>query len=164
MRLFVRLMALLLVVALAGPFFLRGPDGAPLATWGDVRNWLGNAGRDVRFGLERMQRKAGRLVSDNSVGETPVYRWQDAEGGWHFSGQTPEGIASELIYVDGDANVYAAPEERAPANTPGKSDTLAAPTEIPLPSPLSVPPGSVPELINDAYESRKALEERPLPD
>ena len=178
MRLFVRLMALLLVAALAGPFFLRGPDGARLATWGDVRIWFGNASReiriwlsdtsqDVRSGVDSVQRKAGQLVGDGSAGRTAVYRWQDASGAWHFSDEKPEGVTSELFYVDGNANLFAAPEIRESRDDREMQETPSSPTdsaEIPLPSPLSVPPASVPELIEDAYEARRLLEERSVPE
>lgn len=178
MRLFARLMALLLVAALAGPFFLRGPDGGRLATWGDVRNWFGHAGRemriwlsdtsrDVRSGVDSAQRKAGQLVGDDGVGRTAVYRWRDEGGGWHFSDEKPEGVASELIYVDGNANLFAAPEIRKSRDGREMQETPGSPTdsaEVPLPSPLSVPPASVPELIEDAYEARKLLEDRQVPE
>lgn len=152
MKLFVKLMVLVLIAALAGPFFIRGPDGEPLARWGDVQEWFADAGRDVRSGFSAVTEKAARLAGDENAGKTPVYRWRDAQGAWHFSDEAPAGVTSELIHIDGDANLVDAPTVRRPASSPTP------------PSPLTVSPAKARDLVGDAYAARKALEERPLPD
>ena len=168
MRFFVRLMALLLIAALVGPFFLRGPDGRPLATWDGVQHWFAAAGRNISSSFDFVWTKATRLVDDDA-GKTPVYRWRDASGTWHFSDQRPEGVASEQIWVDGGANVMDAPpieKTPDPPKPPAQTEAPNVPDvpTPPVPLPLSVPPDEVRQLIEDAKDARQQIEERRLPE
>lgn len=97
MKLFVRLMALILVLALAGPFFIKGPDGNPLMTVSGVRQ-----GAETQW--RRLKGDLGQAVGNENAGKVEMVRWQDASGQWHFGDDAPEGVAAEKIYVDPDAS------------------------------------------------------------
>ncbi len=49
MKLLVKLLVLLLIAAMAGPFFIKGPDGQPLMRLSDVtqklKSWTSSGGR-----------------------------------------------------------------------------------------------------------------------
>ena len=75
MRLFYFLIMLVLIGAVALPFYMKGPTGQPLMTVDDF--------------------------VDDSVPSlpTPVYRWQDEHGVWQFGESPPEGVAAEPVNV-----------------------------------------------------------------
>ena len=82
MKLFLTLMSFLLLAALVGPFFLRGPDGQPLMKVADV-------------------------VSTPEMLREPVavHRWQDEHGVWQFGEKPPETGLSEMLHVDAEASL-----------------------------------------------------------
>jgi hypothetical protein len=105
-KLFIKLVSLILVLGLSGPFFLRGPDGR---TWLDYRDFLpdfsasGQKARAVATELKELggpdsDQKSTAPTSDDPPGVLNdghesrgegLYRWQDADGQWHFSDQPP---------------------------------------------------------------------------
>jgi hypothetical protein len=104
MKLFLKLLALVLVLGLSGPFFLRGPDGQP---WLDYRDFVPNLsamGRKARTMAENitdneptvqpLTAPASGEQSSSQDGDDGLYRWRDADGQWHFSDQVPTGNQS----------------------------------------------------------------------
>jgi hypothetical protein len=83
MKLFVKLMLFVVVAALAAPFVLKGPNGAPLMSLDGIRMpevSLPDLG-EVRDTL-----KAGvRAADEEPANVTEVFKWRDDEGVWHFS-------------------------------------------------------------------------------
>ncbi|MEO1035514.1 MAG: DUF4124 domain-containing protein [Pseudomonadota bacterium] len=140
MRLFVKLMLLVVIAALAGPFFIKGPDGKPLwsvqslkagvlTTWrrmqNDVEQGLGDAGIDA--------------VSD----DVQVFRWQDEDGQWHFSQEAPEGVTAEAMIIDPDTNMI----------------SLPALPEPPPPEPASESAGDAPTIQTEVPDGMPDIEE-----
>ena len=79
MKLFYGVMMLVLVGALALPFFLKGPSGEPIMS---VDGAITDAINDTKSG--------GRSGTDVSSGTpTEMYRWQDEHGVWQFGEQPP---------------------------------------------------------------------------
>ena len=77
MRLVYLILTLALIAAVAGPFFMKGPDGAPLMT-------------------------VDKVVEDNvpdTLRSTEAYRWQDASGKWHFSDEPPQQSGAEQFTI-----------------------------------------------------------------
>lgn len=138
MKLLVKLLVLLLIAAMAGPFFIRGPDGQPLMRLSDVtqkfNSWLGSGGRS----------KPGSPVE--------VHRWQDEDGQWHYSDEAP-GQSSEIITVDPNVNVIqSTPVEKSPA---------AADQPAPdAPQPKASEPPSVFNAIDETNQVKEELEQR----
>lgn len=101
MKLFLKLITLLLVLGLSGPFFLRGPDGQP---WLDYRDFLPDVsamGRKARSIAERMGKQnepvppsqfvspASESTNPRGSGDQNLHRWRDTNGQWHFSDEPP---------------------------------------------------------------------------
>ncbi|MEM9171854.1 MAG: DUF4124 domain-containing protein [Pseudomonadota bacterium] len=155
MKLFIKFLALVVVLALAGPFFIKGPDGQPLWSWQQT--------------LEAVKRAPGNAVKQTIPGasEVDVYRWQDADGQWHYSGEPPEGIQTELLKVDPRTNmVGTAPvvvEETAEAvieeETIDPHAMHVAPA-LPVPDPTAVKElmGDIDKIQQQADQRLKALE------
>ena len=74
----------------------------------------------------------------------PVYRWQDADGNWHFSDAANPDGASELIYVDPDSNVVPS------------SEALASPEAPDAITPLN----KIQKLLDETRNAKEAMEER----
>ncbi len=138
MKLFVKLLVLLLIAAMAGPFFIKGPDGRPIMSWSDVKqkfgNWSGSGGST----------KPGSPVE--------VHRWQDEDGQWHYSDEAP-GQDSEVITVDPNVNVIqSTPVTKTPATKSVQPD--------PEPEPAVSEPPSVFNAIDETNQVKEELEQR----
>ena len=81
MKLFYAMMVLMLLGALALPFFMKGPGGEPIMT------------------VEKM---VGESVTQLVPTEpTQMYRWQDEHGVWQFGERAPEEVVAAMLSVDG---------------------------------------------------------------
>ena len=77
MKLFSKLIVLLLVVGIAGLFFLKKPNGSPWLDWRDfVPNQITQA----------MKKPAPTL-----------YRWQDEKGQWQYGDAPPENQQASIV-------------------------------------------------------------------
>ena len=128
LKLFVKLMLLALVLALAGPFVLKGPDGqpwlrltdlkwpefslpasssgsAPLSapTQADSKQWI-RWSKDALPNPDRLTREQLALL-DIKVQAHIYYRWQDANGTWQFSTLPNRNTTNIIVRTDPDANV-----------------------------------------------------------
>ncbi len=86
---------ILLGGALALPYFLTGPDGKPLMD---------------------MESAIDTTLSTDQTRQT-YYKWQDANGVWHFGDTVPEGVKKVAVSVDTAANILSAtkvPEKKKP--------------------------------------------------
>lgn len=73
-----------------------------------------------------------RSLSGTDRQTSSVYKWQDAEGGWHFSTTPPPaGIASEVQIYRNDSNVIQAPRPTAPPKTTATRQPAAETSSIP---------------------------------
>ncbi|MEM8984411.1 MAG: DUF4124 domain-containing protein [Pseudomonadota bacterium] len=106
MRLFVKLMLLLVVAALAGPFILKGPDGKPLWSIASVKASVNSIWQQLGNDAEQNLQAVG---VDSLSDDVEIYRWQDENGQWHFSEQAPAGIAAETMTIDPDTNMISLP-------------------------------------------------------
>lgn len=157
MKLFVKLMLLILVIALAGPFFIKGPDGRPLMTTAGVKREFRAATAAVGRGWDRLTRETKGLVIEDGD-KTIVYRWRDDSGGWHYSDSPNPDGGSERVVIDPDNNLLQAHPPDAPTATQLPDEPEAS--GLQLPSPFSVTPGEIPQLIEDTHGVREQLEER----
>ncbi|MFQ5508950.1 MAG: DUF4124 domain-containing protein [Leptospirillia bacterium] len=153
----------LLAVAIALPLVLKGADGKPLFSFSDLRapklppiptvNLPDVHLPDVH--LPDIKMDSGKAEPDAPL---TVYRWQDADGNWHFSDRSPDGVSAEKTEVQA-ANVVATPdyEEHAPA-TDADEDGDRGGNGM-LDSVVSVYTDA-PNLMDKAREAGAALEER----
>ena len=153
MKLFVKLLAFVLILAVAGPFFLKGPDGAPLwtvqATLDELRRWRPGP---VANPLE--------AVVPDVAPSVQVYRWQDAAGQWHFSTEPPATGTYQVLEIDPRTNAVMTgglPQVDEP-EVLAEDDSAADPYVAPL---LPIPdPEKTRELIEQVREIEALAEER----
>jgi len=139
------LLLLLVVLGLGLPMLLKGPDGRPIMTASD---WLPEPGF-LRRSSRQLQSAAASLMPDSNepsgsgsgvpssqlsstefsnaelsnteLGAGKMYKWQDEDGGWHFSNQKP--------LIESQLTVEALPEVKnlisAPVVKPASSSKLS---------------------------------------
>ncbi len=152
MKLFVRLMIFVVVLALAGPFFIKGPDGHPLWTMTSVKH-------SVVTGWDRLQRSLFDKTDLPGVStDVTVYRWQDENGQWHYTQEPPQNMASDVLLIDPETNLISLPALPAPVVA---EDRPSAATE-----PVTAPSGPLPnieqtqKLIEDAQALQGVVDKR----
>ncbi len=160
MKLFVKLLILVLLLASVGPFFLKGPDGEPYWSYREV--------------LQAARAKLGRLTSAPASLPSPkalqpgddvtVYRWQDASGEWHFAGEPPAGVSFDELKIDPDTNAIQMERAEPPAAAAAAEPTAgpaaaAAPASDPYLGPLPDPEATR-QLIEDARALQELADER----
>ncbi|HEB93020.1 MAG TPA: DUF4124 domain-containing protein [Gammaproteobacteria bacterium] len=128
------LLIVLIIVLVAGAFFLapdNPDDGSPA----------------LLQGLSQIRSMAEGLGDEESH-TTTVYKWQDADGEWHFSNTPPaQGIASQVQTYRADTNVIQAPQQQ---QKPAAAENNAPPTE-PDPGIPGLPsPAKAKKLLDDA--------------
>ncbi len=134
MKLFVKLLILVVMLALAGPFFIKGPDGQPFWKVGALK-------QSVQLSWKRLQRTFSGAVDNVDIpgvdSSVTVYRWQDADGQWHYSQEAPEGINSDALSIDPKTNLVTLPplakEPPVPDAASDTDESAPAPVTGPLP-------------------------------
>jgi len=104
----IKIIIALVILACAGLFFIKGPDGEPLITIEELKS---------DFSLPDIPNvtTASEEPDEDSSKAVEVYKWQDEEGNWHFSNQPEDAEGAETIELDGLINTipaYQAPEEK----------------------------------------------------
>ena len=94
-RIFIALVIIVLV-ALAVPFFALGPDGGPLLR---------------PYHLTHPQDAVERIRMRFVAHETVIYKWRDAGGDWMYGAEPPPGVEAEAIAVHSETNVMPAYEQ-----------------------------------------------------
>ena len=128
-KLFAKLMLFLLVLAAAGPFLLKGPDGRPLLSLDDLKlptfelplpktdstdggtlsgggqHWIQWSGKDTApFNPDVLTREQLALL-DIKEQANLFYRWKDANGVWQFSAIPNRNTTNFVVRTDPGANV-----------------------------------------------------------
>lgn len=105
----------------------------------------------INIGItSRIDRYATRWAGDDTAGKATLFRWRDADGIWNYADEAPTGVDAERLLIDPDVNLITTP----------RSATVKAPAAESAEGASS----SLPGLIDDAREARKALEDRRLPE
>ncbi len=129
---FLRLLIIFIIALIAGAYFFspKNPD--------DDRSALSQ-------GLSKIRSLSKDL--DNTTHKTStVYKWQDAEGEWHFSNTPPPaGIRREVQTYRTDSNLIQAPQH---AKTAAPTANQSTPESGTLPGLTSL--GKANEIMNDA--------------
>lgn len=169
MKLFIKFLLVILVLGMAGPFFLKRPDGQPWMDAGDmlpkISRWQSDSQRlwrDTQNWFSGLVN--GDVVSkigdaDQPGGQTKVYRWRDANGTWQLSDQPPATGQAEIIMVDPNTNLIQglAEEPEAPENV---EQAPAQSPSVGLPLPMTVPLDQVSKLQEDARQVQEQLDRR----
>jgi hypothetical protein len=136
---FIRMMICIVVIAIAAPFFIPGPNGTPIMTL-DMFKF-----EKPSISLPDINLGGG---SDAASTNQALYRYQDENGVWHFTDQLPPEGEAEQIEVS-DINLMEAPP---PPKLVEKESTVSA-------SPLTAITRGA-EVMEEAQEVQELLDSR----
>ncbi len=159
-------MIFILVLGLAGPFIMKGPDGRPLMTWQDLMPDFSSMKRKASGVLSDVNETVGGLSGSSSESENPgdfgktrVYRWQDANGNWQYSDTPPPSQSAETLLINPDVNIVQSTELPKDPE-PEEKETDAKGSGIGVPLPMTVSPGEARQLIEDAKGINDLMQKR----
>ena len=168
MKLFYKLLLFVLVAAIAAPFVLRDRDGRPLMSIHDLRiPEIALPDTSRLKDVVRVTTDSVKTASDEAhdttgtTTHTRIYKWQDEEGGWHFSSSAPGERGVTEVAVDTSVNVMhmesTVSARDAAANVALKHTGAASPaTQRPSLLPLS----QSADVMQDARRVSAQLEAR----
>lgn len=133
MGLFIKLMMFLVVLALAAPFVMKGPDGRPLMTLDDIKMpdvEVPEVPDSVKNLSDKIPDIKNPLSGDqpSATQSTRVYSWTDENGQVQFSNTPPAGVHNvKATEYHPDANVIKldkppVTEQKPSATSPFKGD------------------------------------------
>lgn len=89
----------ILAAALIGPFFINKPDGEPIMSFPTTEN----LNPTTLFSGDKPASSAQTSFSPTS---TTIFKWQDAQGQWHYGDDPPENNPSvSTLQVDTNTNI-----------------------------------------------------------
>ncbi|MFL0798626.1 MAG: hypothetical protein K6L73_14185 [Cellvibrionaceae bacterium] len=157
MKLFVKFICFVLMLGVAGMFFIKNPDGQPWLKPSDFLPDFDGWGRKLG---QTVEQTTGEDVEGlNKMGKTRVFKWKDKYGKSQFSDRPPFNTAdiSDLkeVWIDPNVNLMEGikmlEEEESQA---GVSSSL------PVPLPTTVPLDQVPKLVEDAKKVQDLMSQR----
>jgi len=158
MKLFGKLLIAVLIIGILLPFtILKGKDGKPLMSIGNIKM------PDFSMpDLPELPKSSGASNSTSADGKDLVYKWTDSEGNIQFStSPPPEGVEYTVKGYDPDTNLIQAVEVPKENSEDGadKADTKKPTTSTDgIGSVYS--PEAIEKLFEDAKNVEKLLNER----
>lgn len=153
MRFIIKLLLLTAIAALVAPMFIQGTDGKPLLQLSDLLPQLPAV--TEKSGTADTSRPA------KTTSASKVYRWQDAQGQWHYSDTPPAHTRSESVTLKPVNTVPATPLSSSgnkPANQGSDSGTQPSPGSLRLPEALQ--DSDTARLIKQAQDTQRIIQER----
>lgn len=138
MKMFYGMMVLMLLGALALPFFMKGPNGEPIMT---VDKFVGDS-----------------VTSIVPSKPTEMFRWQDEHGVWQFGERPPEATAAARLSVDSSRTNSMGSEWDMTEVVSQAGD--ADPVNFKMPNSLSDAYKAAPELMGATQRAAKAMNSR----
>ena len=135
---FLRMMICIVVIAIAAPFFIPGPNGTPIFTL-DM----------LKFEKPSLPSFGGN--EDTAGGSQTLYRYQDEQGVWHYTDQPLDQDSAEQIEVSTDINLIDAP--------PALPRSGSAPAANISANPLNAISRGA-EVMEDAEQVQQMLDDR----
>lgn len=169
MKYFAYLAIMVLLISVAGLFYLQRPDGQTWLTSDEITRQSSGIkeqmvslssdtlARAVKVVSETSQNFLKSMTSDDSQAAIVIYKWQDKQGQWHYSDRpNPDGKSQQMILDPNDITVVAA-EDTAILKGSAKAANMPSLS----PTPISVyDPVVIKQLFEDAEQVKSTLEQR----
>lgn len=161
MKVFIKLMLLIVVAAVAAPFFILGPDGRPL--WSLDGLHAPSTSLPSFSGVEDSVKESVEETVEAPAKPVEVFKWQDENGVWHYSDIREQGRPAQSMTVNPNAGVV----HLEPIRNPDREEAPAAVednNDHPVPSaaiaPTSLPYANIPKLIGDSKNLQRLQQDR----
>ncbi len=169
MKIFLKLLMALVVLAVAAPFFLKDKNGAPLMALNDLKMPdlstppIPDNIKSAVSGITSNSETFSSAATDSSPagGKVKVHKWKDEEGVWHFSSvdSSQRGTSSQVIFIDPTQNNFTPPPSREqPEQVEEKVATTAAAENVTPNILLPLTHGK--STLEQAKQVQKLLEQR----
>lgn len=169
MKYFAYLAIMVLLISVAGLFYLQRPDGQTWLTSDEITRQSRGIkeqmvslssdmlARAVKVVSETSQKIVETMTSDSSPEAIVIYKWQDGQGQWHYSDRpNPDGKSQQIVLDPNDITVVAA-EDTAILKGSAKAANMSSLS----PTPRSVyDPAVIKKLFEDAEQVKSTLEQR----
>lgn len=153
MRLIIKTLLALLVIAAIAPFTLPLKNGEPLLKWSELN-------LPKLPGLPAMPDFSSGDTQEAPSRPVTTYKWQDAEGNWHLGDTPPPNTPYKTITVDPNTNLIQAttPAPAAQPTTPEPDNKRPA---LPDYSPaMAYDPEKVSEVMDKARNVENLIQQR----
>ncbi|MBL4607823.1 MAG: hypothetical protein JKY01_08355 [Pseudomonadales bacterium] len=157
MKLFIKFILFLVVLAVAAPFIMKRPDGRPLLTISDITS--GDSAIIKSFNtLTSFFRSPKDGLPNGEPSLTTVHKWQDKEGLWHYSDQQPTSTTSQILAINPNQNILEMNDKKLLKILKGEKEETASTTQD-LEPPKNMIPGlpSI-EQAKKAMDNAKAVQ------
>lgn len=171
MKLMIKLMLVLLMLLVVGPFFLPINNGKPLFNISDLKlpdfsNLFGSSQTSkvviIPSDPEDKSTKDNTATDGANKNITTVHKWIDETGVVQFSDQyNPQG-ESEQLRINTNANIVkSTPVEKEVEAEEKQATKETAASSLPnIPLPTTVPLDEVPKLMDQTKQLKQQMEER----
>lgn len=119
MKLYVKFLMFAMVLAMMGPFLLKGSDGRPLMSIDEMFSGEGGFSTGIAKAVEMFNMALnmgknsmssepgdqGETEAQDVAGKTKVHRWKDENGVWQFSDANTSGSTTEVVYINPNTNI-----------------------------------------------------------
>ena len=159
MKLYLKFLIFIVVLACAGPFLLKRSDGRPWMTASDLKA-PDLAMPDTSPLTDEIEKLSDPAPEDAASDHTTVYKWQDENGGWHFSNRADPTHPGEAVKINTNTNTVQmpTPEKHTVDPRPYHSRNIITRETTALDTDAS-PYGQLPNLINKAKNVGNLLDQ-----
>ncbi len=114
MKIFLKLLMALVVLAVIAPFYLKNQQGVPLMSFNDIKMPNLSTPAIPESMKSAVSGISSKIPSSNMIGSAPekneikVHKWRDRDGVWHFSNidESRTGSNSTVILLDPGKNTF----------------------------------------------------------
>lgn len=161
MKLFIKTMMVVVILAVGGLFILKQPDGTPWLKVDDFTSStspLEKVTEQIKSSWSDVEKSTSELVQLKPAPEkSAVYRWKSSDGKWHMSDIPPvDDTQVEIVYIEPNGNVIDLSSNTSHATSDNKESHNAA--TVPL--PMTTSPQQAKKLIEDAKNIQSLLDKR----
>jgi len=169
MKLFYKLLLFVVVLAVAAPFIIKDERGRPLMSLSRLHMPALSKPPlpDIKGALGQIKNHLPTLGDDSGHSTLTAYKWQDAQGNWHYSDHRQAGRSNVAVSVNPDANVIHLDQAPAPGKTtPQSTRPTKAPAKTQPWSPLANATHTlqqarhVNQLVQDNFNRQQAIIDR----
>lgn len=183
MKIFIKLLLLLLVLGIAAPFVIKGPNNQPLLSTDKLSmpslSSLTSTSPTTEEVLSGKTKTASiQWSKDQKVADTPahtvyiidknespktsinqrIFRWKNSQGKWQFSDEPNPNGPSIVVELANTTNTMAPVDTKKLDNA--LANTNSAFSSNSFPSPTTIPAAQIPELIKQAKAVQGLMDNR----
>ncbi len=155
MKLLLKLLLVLPLLAVALPFLIKGPSGRPLLSFDSFQapRTIVPELPEIKGVLEKARDSLADLAPEKPAKATRVYKWRDANGTLSFSDRPNPNGSSEQVLVNSNVNILPSSPAKMGNQQNAENEGVVSclhMENLQLPSPTSIPLKQIPQLIKDA--------------